>query len=50
MGNLAELAELSSEHLMADAGPALRAALKRHLTETGESATGKFNSFIGSSV
>ncbi|WP_327146927.1 hypothetical protein [Nocardia sp. NBC_01327] len=43
MGNLAELAKINSEQLMDGAGPALRAALARHQTE---SRSAPFNSFI----
>jgi hypothetical protein len=36
MGNLAELATVDPEPLMANPSPALRAALERHMTQTGE--------------
>jgi len=45
MGNLAELATMDPEQLMANSGPALRAALERHMTQTGK-GHGGFNSFI----
>ncbi|MGW4243655.1 hypothetical protein [Nocardia sp. NPDC004722] len=47
MGNLAELAGRDPEQLAAAAGPALRAALQRHATQSAERGRLAFNSFIG---
>ncbi|MFE3081491.1 hypothetical protein ACFXO9_30845 [Nocardia tengchongensis] len=47
MGSLADLAVRNSDQLMSAATPALRAALERHLNQSGEPNNGPFNSFIG---
>jgi hypothetical protein len=49
--SLLELAGMDPERLLADAGPALRETLRRHLSATAQGATGSgFASFIDSDL